>query len=62
MKMVYHWIIHHLRTFPTQYIRQKDSSVSANFVGHTLTLSDAIEILHQVNQTKPCFSAQMKDN
>ena len=32
----------HLRTFSTEKNRQKDGSVSANFVGNTLTQSEAI--------------------
>ena len=37
-----HWIIHHLRKFSTEQNRQKDGSVSANFVGNTLTQSETI--------------------
>ena len=38
-----HWIIHHLRAFSTEENRRKDGSVSGNFVGNTLTHSEAIE-------------------
>ena len=41
--MMCHWIIHHLRTFSTEQNRRKDGSVRANFVGNTLTQSEAIE-------------------
>ena len=43
-KMMYYWLIHHLRTFSIEKNHQNDGSVSANFVGNTLTRSEAIEI------------------
>ena len=50
-----HWIIHHLRTFSTELNRGKDSSVSANFLGNTLTQSEAIETYtpYDVTSSRP---------
>ena len=50
-----HWIIRHLETFSTEKNRQKDGSVSANFVGNTLTQSEAIEtyIPYDVTSSRP---------
>ena len=48
---MYHWIIHNFWTFSTEQNRQKDPSVSANFVGNTLTQSEAIETYTPYNVT-----------
>ena len=53
--MMCHWIIHHLRTFSTEQNRRKDGSVRANFVGNTLTQSEAIETYtpYDVTSSRP---------
>ena len=52
---MYHWIIHHFRTFPTAKDRPKDGSVSGNLVVNTLTQSEAIETYapYDVTSSRP---------
>lgn len=53
MKMMFYWIIHYLRTFPTEQNRQEDSSMSGNLAGNILTQSVAIERYTPNDVTSP---------